>query len=97
MKAKDYIAIQQFCEYYEVPTSFIKSLYEFELIEIISFDNSYYLKKNQIQTIEKLIRLHYDLDINLEGLDAIHNLLKQVELLQDELNSLSNRLRFYED
>lgn len=97
MIIKDHISIQQFCEHYEVPTSFIVALYEFELIELVSFNNDRYLKKNQIQSIEKLMRLHFDLNINLEGIDAIYNLLKQVEFLQQELNDLTNRLRVYED
>ena len=43
------------------------------------------------------MRLHFDLDINLEGVDAIYNLLKQVESLKEEITALHNRLRFYED
>ena len=44
-----------------------------------------------------MIRLHYDLNINLEGLDAVYNLLKRVENLQSEITSLHNKLRIYED
>jgi hypothetical protein len=32
--------------------------------------------KIQIKDIEKMIRMHYELDINLEGMDAVYNLLK---------------------
>jgi hypothetical protein len=41
--------------------------------------------------------LHYELHINIEGIDAIYNLLKQVELLQLEIRTLKNKLNSYED
>ena len=43
-----------------------------------------------------MIRMHYELDINLEGIDAISNLLERVEEMQHEMTRLQNRLRFYE-
>jgi len=91
------ISIHQFCEHYRVPETFINALHEYELIEIIITKNENYLKLTQLNEIEKMMRLHYDLDINLEGIDAIYNLLKQVEDMQNEIMALNNRLRFYED
>ena len=96
MSTKDLITIQKFCSHYEVPESFIDSLYEFELIEIVHEDDTKCLSLAQINTLEKLMRLHYDLNINLEGIQAIHNLLNQVETLQERVNYLKNRLDLYE-
>lgn len=95
MKTKDLITIQSFCTYYKVPESFIDSLYEFELIEIVNEDDTKCVSLTQIKTIEKLIRLHYELDINLEGMHAISNLLTQVETLQEQVNLLKNKLDLY--
>jgi len=91
------ISIQQFCKHYKVPSSFIDALHEYELIEIIVTKNENYLKTTELNEVEKMIRLRYDLEINLEGIDAIYNLLKRVEILQEEVRNLNNRLRFYED
>lgn len=96
MKTKDLITIQKICTNYKVPESFIDSLYEFELIEIVAQDTNRCVSINQIKTIEKLMRMHYDLDINLEGLQAISSLLNQVESLQEQVNYLKNRLDLYE-
>ena len=90
------ITIQKFCTYYKVPESFIDSLYDYELIEVVTEKDGRYVSITQIKTIEKLMRLHYDLDINLEGIHAIYNLLNQVETLQEQVNILKNRLDFYE-
>lgn len=97
MDTTNLISIQQFCKHYKVPLAFIDALQEYELIEIVIANNENYLKITQLNEIEKMMRLHYDLDINLEGIDAIYHLLKQVENMQNEIRSLHNRLRFYED
>lgn len=96
MDTTQFISIQQFCTHYNVPLSFIDALREYELVEITITDSENYLKTNQLNDIEKMMRLHYDLDINLEGIDAIYNLLKQVEDLQNEIMQLRNKINFYE-
>ena len=97
METKNLISIPQFCKHYNVPITFIKALDEYALVEIIVANSENYLKITQLNEVEKMLRLHYDLDINLEGIDAIYNLLKQVESLQEEIVSLKNRLNFYEN
>ncbi len=97
METKNLISIQQFCSHYNIPKSFIDSLYDYELIEIVFEDNEHYLRLTQINEVEKMMRLHYELDINLEGVDAIYNLLKQVDSLKKEITLLQNKLRFYRD
>jgi uncharacterized protein YlxW (UPF0749 family) len=91
------ISIQQFCTHYNVPIRFITALQEYELIEITITDSQDYLQTNQLNAIEKMMRMHYDLNINFEGIDAIYNLLKQVEQLQDEVRTLKNKLNSYEN
>jgi hypothetical protein len=96
METTNLISIQHFCTHYKVPLKFINSLNEYELIEIIDIKKETYFKITQLNEVEKMMRLHYDLDINFEGIDAIYNLLKQVEALQNEIVLLKNRLNFYE-
>jgi hypothetical protein len=91
------ISIQRFCSHYNVPVSFVKTLYEYDLVEITITDHKNYLKINQLRDVEKMMRLHYDLDINFEGIDAIYNLLKQNEALQNEIKRLQNRLNFFDE
>lgn len=79
------------------PVTFIYELHEYELIEPIVTKNEHYLHLKQLHKVEKMIRLHYDLHINLEGLDVISNLLLQLESHQNEIILLKNRLQFYED
>ncbi len=97
METPEFISIQLFCSHYNVPMSFINALHEFDLIEITSIQEIYCIHKTQIGEIEKMIRLHYDLDINLEGVDAIYNLLKQVKSLQQDIVLLNNKLNRFKD
>ena len=96
METNDLISLQRFCAHYNIPFSFINALNEFDLIEIVTIQETQCIYKTQIKDIEKMIRFHYELDINIEGIDAIYNLLKQVESLKDEINELNNKLNLYE-
>lgn len=97
MKTKDLIPIDLVCEHYKVPVAFINTLQEFHLIELTIEKDDFYIHKAQIKEVEKIVRLHYDLEINIEGIDAIYNLLEQVNSLRKEITTLNNRLRLYED
>ncbi len=97
MKNEELIAVTQLCTHYQIEFSFVNSLAELGLIETILVEQTPYLSHNQIRDLEKLIRLHEELEINLEGIDVIYHLLKKVDQQQVELNALRNRLRLYED
>ncbi|MBP0902946.1 chaperone modulator CbpM [Mariniflexile gromovii] len=97
METQNLISVQLICNQYNVPISFINTLQEFQLVELIDEDNNLYIHTKHMNKVEKMIRLHYDLDINIEGVDVIYNLLKKVESLKQEINVLNNRLRLYED
>ena len=96
MKTENLISIQQFCRHYNVPEDFITALHEYDLVEVTITETENYLQTNQLNDVEKMMRLHYDLNINLEGIDAIYNLLKQVEHLQSQITELKNKLDAYQ-
>lgn len=89
------ISIQEFCKQYDVPESFIEKLYEYELISFAEENSTRHIPSEQINNIEKLIRLHFDLNINFEGLDVILNLLNKIDALQEENRQLKNQLMLY--
>lgn len=97
MGTKNLISVQLICNHYNIPVSFIDTLNEFQLVDIIIENNNLFIHKSQLKEVEKMMRIHYDLEINFEGLDAIYNLLNQVESLKEEITLLHNKLRFYED
>lgn len=90
------IPLENICAGYGIPASFVADLEEINLIEVETRGTVKYLHITHIQTLEKLIRLHYDLNINLEGLDVVNNLLDQVNRLREENLMLRNRLKRFE-
>ena len=90
------IPLHQLCQHYNIEFSFIESLDEFGLVRITTIDETRYLLFDQIQPLEKMIRMHYDLEINIEGIEAIAHLLQKVDDLQEELRVMKIRLRRYE-
>ena len=97
MDPKEYITITEFCSCHSIDQSFVRSLDEFGLVQIITIEDRQVLPQEQVRDLEKMVRLHYDLEINLEGIDAISNLLHRVSSLQDEVRVLRNRLRLYKE
>ncbi|WP_297704168.1 chaperone modulator CbpM [uncultured Eudoraea sp.] len=97
MKRKDFIPIVQLCEHYSVEISFFDELHEEGLISITTLEQTSYLHQDKISDVEKMIRIHQELNINTEGIDAVFNLLNKIDSLQNELNTLHNRLRLYEN
>lgn len=96
MEETHVIAIEKISTHFGIPLSFFLELEEINLIEFENFENVKCIKISNVQTLEKLIRLHYDLNINMEGLDVINNLLDQVTQLQEENQILRNRLKRFE-
>jgi hypothetical protein len=95
MEDYELILAQEFCTHHQVELKFIYSLQEFGLVEIITTEGNDYVAADRLNELEKMIRLHYDLNVNMEGIDVILHLLKQLEEVQSETNELRNQLRFY--
>lgn len=97
MNLKDLIATEELCERYKVEHTFIRSLNESGLLEIVTVERKEYIPCDKMAEFEKMRRLHYELNINLEGLEAVQHLLKQVIKLQKKNRQLKNRLSIYEE
>lgn len=96
MQPENLIPAPAFCLHHHIEVSFIQSLQEYDLIEVTSIEEAVYLNEEQLGEVERMIRLHYELNINLEGIDAIMHLMKRLEATQNEMAQLKNRLRLYE-
>ena len=96
MQEENLIPANEFCLHHNIEVSFIDSLKEYGLVEFTVIDDAPFVTIIQLTELEKLVRLHYELDINLEGIDAIIHLLKKLQGMQDEIIILKNKLRLYE-
>lgn len=96
MDTQELIIVDVFCQEYQIEINLINDLESFGLIETIVHNENKYLDKNQIVHVEKIIRLHNDLNINKEGIEIILDLLEKEKQLLSEIKYLKNRLGLYE-
>ncbi|MFK5981618.1 MAG: chaperone modulator CbpM [Flavobacteriaceae bacterium] len=97
MATQDLILIEKLCIHYKIEFSFFDALDNIGLIEIETIDQSKFINQDKIGDLEKMIRLHHELNVNMEGIDIVFNFLKNEMKLMDEINKLKNKLRIYED
>ncbi len=96
MATKNLIAATDFCVYHHLEHTFITDLQQAGLVEITIVNNTTYIPEAELQKLEKIIRLHNELDINIAGIEAITHLLQRVEDIQEEIRVLKNNLKLYE-
>ena len=97
MKTEQVITVHDFCIYNDVEYAFIDHLQEAGIIEVTIIDETTCIPVDEIQKIERLARLHTQLEVNEPGLFVIDGLLDKVENMQREMAELRARLRLYED
>lgn len=96
MNEKQLIPATTLCSHYNIEISFIDAIYELELIQIEIIEQNLYIHQDQIGDFEKIVRLHYELNVNLEGIDVVFNMLEKEKQLRDEVTTLRNKLKIYE-
>jgi chaperone modulatory protein CbpM len=96
MQPEDVILVEDYCLNYAIDQSFVFDLEEYGLVELVVVEEKQFIPLHQVPVIEKFSHLYYELDINVDGIDAISHLLRKVEMMQEEIRTLRNRLRVYE-
>jgi hypothetical protein len=97
MQTEEMIPAEEFCIHHNIELSFIYSLKESGLIEIATIEERVFVPVNQLSHLEKMVRLYYEMDINLEGIETITYLLQRLSDMQQQVRLLTNRLRIYEN
>ena len=95
MGNKHLISTTEICTYHDVEYTFISSLSDAGLVELKVVDQKPYIPESELQKLEKMIRMHNELEINVAGIEAITHLLERVNKLHEELRVLRNRQRSY--
>lgn len=90
------ITTTDFCTYHHLEQTFITDLHEAGLIQITIFNQTPCIPETELDKLERMIRLHADLDINVAGIEAITHLLQRIEDIQEEMRLLKNSLKAYE-
>lgn len=96
MQTEEMILVNEFCIHHEIDLSFIHALHDSGLIEVAVREEKLFIPEHQLPQLEKLVRLYYEMDINLEGMETITYLLNRMNEMQQQIVMLHNRLRLYD-
>ena len=93
MENEKLISLRNISSNYDVEISFIRSLSELGILNVITLEDDECIEEDCLADVERLMRMHYDLEINLAGIEAIWHLLQRVNEMQNELIRLKNRVK----
>lgn len=97
MKEAIHISITEFCKYHYIKKSFIQDLADNQLIELMYIKKQPHIHHEELPKLEKMVRLHQDLNVNLEGIDVIQQLLQKMSELREEITLLRRKLDRFDE
>ena len=93
MRTEDLITVKDFCVYHNVAHTFVEYLADAGLVKVTKTNC---IPLDQIQKVERFVRLHNQLEINEPGVATINNLLEKLDDMEQEMSVLRSKLRLYE-
>ena len=96
MQTDETIPVNEFCIHHKIELSFIHSLKDVGLIDVMQLDEKLCVPLSQLPQLEKLVRMYYEMDINLEGIETITYLLNRMNDMQQQIVKLKNHILLYE-
>jgi hypothetical protein len=91
------ISREDIAQIYNIEIRFFDDLEECGLLKTETENNTKYLLYEELPLFEKFANLHYDLDINLYGLEVIHQMLQKMEKLLSENRRLTHRFSAFSE
>jgi len=96
MEKQQVIPAEDCCIHYNIEFSFIRSLEQHGLLSIANINEKAFIASDDLGNLEKFIQLHYQLEVNLEGIEVINHLLDRISSMQQAVKELKNKLSVYE-
>ena len=84
MLNNEFVPAELFCNMYSINVAVVESWQKMGLVDLIEYEEKPYIPNDQLHKLEQLLRLHFDLNIQLEDVDVVYNLIEKVKLLQKE-------------
>lgn len=91
------ISLEEIIRLYKIDYTFLDQLIDSELLHPQTENSIRYIIYEEFPHLERFANWHYDLDVNLPGIEIIHKLLNQMEELRNENRRLLQNVLKYED
>lgn len=95
MTTPERISLNDFVQLYNIEIQFIDKLTHYGLLTIENEGNISYITYEQIPVVERYMRWHYDMDINMEGIEVIDRLLEEIRELKKENKRLNSEIHYH--
>jgi len=82
------ISREELVKIYNIEIRFFDELEEYGLLKTETENNIKYLLYEELPSFERFANWHYDLEVNLPGLEIIHEMIQKIEKLQAENRKL---------
>jgi hypothetical protein len=86
------ISREELVKIYNIEVTFFDELVASGLLNIHTENEIRYLMYEDLPSFERFTNWHYDLEINLPGLEVIHDMLNKMEELRLKNRELMNKL-----
>lgn len=86
------ISREELVKIYNIEITFFDELVDSGLLNIQTEDEIHYLMYEDLPNFERFANWHYDLEINLPGLEVIHDMLRKMEDLKQRNRELMSKL-----
>ena len=86
------ISQEELVRIYNIEITFFDELVTSGLLNIHTENEIRYLMYEDLPTFERFTNWHYDLEINLPGLEVIHEMLKKMDDLRQKNRELMNKI-----
>ncbi len=83
------ISREELVKIYNIEINFFDELESCGLLKTENENQIKYLLYEELPVFERFVNWHYDLEVNIPGLEVIHHLLKQIEDLREQNRKLS--------
>ena len=94
MRDHELVIVEEFCNSYDVDISFVQSLHQSGLVELVVIEEKDFIPEEQLADLEKLVHFR-EMGINIAGMETILHLLDKLEEMQKEIKDLHNKLSLF--
>lgn len=88
------ISCDEVVRIYNIEITFLEGLENSGLIHPETENEVKYILYDELTALERFVNWHYDMEVNMPGLEVIHRLLQKIEVLQQDNRRLLSQHTF---
>ena len=83
---QEMISLQELCEICQIEPDTVRTLVTYAVVEPVQADDDWRFRPDQLQRLQKALRLQHDLELNAAGAALVLDLLQEMRELRSKLS-----------